>query len=49
MVNAIAARVGSHFLAVFLQAAAGVALSVLVAVASYEGFEKRFFRLRDPR
>ena len=38
--------VGSHLLAIFLQASIGVALSVLIAVVSYEWFEKRFLRLK---
>ena len=38
--------IGSHLLAVLLQAAAGVGLSVVVSVASYEWFEKRFLRLK---
>jgi len=42
----VASWVGSHLLAVFLQASIGVALSVLIAVVSYEWFEKRFLRLK---
>ena len=41
---ALAALVGSHTLAVVLQASAGIALSIAVAWLSYEGFEKRFLR-----
>jgi peptidoglycan/LPS O-acetylase OafA/YrhL len=43
---ALAAVVGSHTLAVVVQAAGGIALSVAVAWASYEGFEKRFLRFK---
>lgn len=39
--------VGSHTAALLLQAVAGAALSLLVAVASYELFEKHFLRLKD--
>jgi len=42
----LAKPLGSHLLAVLLQAAAGVGLSVLVSVLSYEWFEKRFLRLK---
>jgi peptidoglycan/LPS O-acetylase OafA/YrhL len=42
----VASWVGSHLLAVLLQASLGMALSVLVAVVSYEWFEKRFLRLK---
>jgi peptidoglycan/LPS O-acetylase OafA/YrhL len=44
--NTLGSFIGSHLLAVLLQAAAGVGLSVLVAVVSYEWFEKRFLRLK---
>jgi peptidoglycan/LPS O-acetylase OafA/YrhL len=43
---ALARFVGSHTLAVWLQAAAGIALSMAVAWASYEWFEKRFLDLK---
>jgi peptidoglycan/LPS O-acetylase OafA/YrhL len=43
---ALARVVGSHALAVALQAAGGAAVSILVAVASYELFEKRFLELK---
>jgi len=43
---ALARLVGSHTLAVWLQAAAGIALSMAVAWASYEWFEKRFLDLK---
>jgi peptidoglycan/LPS O-acetylase OafA/YrhL len=43
---ALARVVGSHTLAVWLQAAAGIALSMAVAWASYEWFEKRFLKLK---
>ena len=36
----------SHLLAVLLQAAAGIALSVAIAFASYQLFEKRFLSLK---
>jgi peptidoglycan/LPS O-acetylase OafA/YrhL len=42
----VASWVGSHLLAVLLQALMGMALSILVAVVSYELFEKRFLRLK---
>ena len=45
--NVLAARLGSHLIAVLVQSAAGVVVSVLVAVASYELFEKHFLRLKD--
>jgi peptidoglycan/LPS O-acetylase OafA/YrhL len=40
------ALVGNHSLAIVAKAALGVGLSLLVAVASYELFEKRFLRLK---
>jgi peptidoglycan/LPS O-acetylase OafA/YrhL/protein involved in polysaccharide export with SLBB domain len=43
---ALARVVGSHTLAVALQAAGGIAVSIAVAVASYELFEKRFLELK---
>jgi peptidoglycan/LPS O-acetylase OafA/YrhL len=43
---ALARLVGSHTVAVWLQAAAGIALSLAVAWASYEWFEKRFLDLK---
>jgi peptidoglycan/LPS O-acetylase OafA/YrhL len=43
---ALARFVGSHTLAVWLQAAAGIALSMAVAWASYEWLEKRFLDLK---
>jgi peptidoglycan/LPS O-acetylase OafA/YrhL len=42
----LAPYVGSHGLAVALQATVGIALSVAVAYFSYEIFEKRFLRLK---
>jgi peptidoglycan/LPS O-acetylase OafA/YrhL len=44
---AMQAIVGSHTLAAAMQIAIGVALSVVVAVASYELFERRFLELKD--
>ena len=41
----VARWVGSHTLAVALQASVGVVVSVLVAMASYHLFEKRFLSL----
>jgi peptidoglycan/LPS O-acetylase OafA/YrhL len=46
IVNAMSGRIGSHLLAVLLQAAVGVGLSILIAVMSYEWFEKPFLRLK---
>lgn len=43
---ALAEIVGSHTLAVWLQAAAGIGLSMIVAWASYEWLEKRFLALK---
>jgi peptidoglycan/LPS O-acetylase OafA/YrhL len=43
---ALARIVGSHLLAVILQAAGGIALSLAVAWASYEGFERHFLALK---
>jgi peptidoglycan/LPS O-acetylase OafA/YrhL len=43
---ALAERVGSHTLAVALQAMAGMAVSAAVAWASYELFERHFLRLK---
>jgi peptidoglycan/LPS O-acetylase OafA/YrhL len=42
----LARAVGSHTLAVFLQALAGMAVSMAVAWLSYELFEKRFLELK---
>jgi peptidoglycan/LPS O-acetylase OafA/YrhL len=44
--NILAGFIGSHLAAVLLQAMAGVGLSVLISVASYEWFEKRFLNLK---
>ncbi|HET6899601.1 MAG TPA: acyltransferase [Vicinamibacteria bacterium] len=43
---ALARMVGSHLLAVILQAAGGIALSLAMAWASYEGFERHFLALK---
>jgi peptidoglycan/LPS O-acetylase OafA/YrhL len=43
----LAARMGSHGLAVAIQATVGVALSCAVAFASYHLLEKRFLALKD--
>ncbi len=43
----IQAVVSSHLLAVLLQAAAGIGVSVAVAVASYQLYEKRFLALKS--
>ncbi len=42
----VARWVGSHLLAVLLQAAAGMLVSAAIAYASYELFEKRFLSLK---
>jgi peptidoglycan/LPS O-acetylase OafA/YrhL len=44
---ALAARLGSHGLAVAVQALVGVAISCAVAFASYHLLEKRFLALKD--
>ena len=43
----LGARIGSHAAAVLIQAAAGVSLSIALAVASFELFEKHMLRLKD--
>jgi peptidoglycan/LPS O-acetylase OafA/YrhL len=43
----LAERLGSHGLAVLVQASAGIALSLLVAVASYRWLERPFLSLKD--
>jgi len=43
---ALARIVGSHLLAVILQAAGGITLSLAMAWASYEGFERHFLALK---
>jgi len=45
--GALTRRVGSHLGAMLIQGAGGSALSLLIAVASYELFEKHFLRLKD--
>jgi peptidoglycan/LPS O-acetylase OafA/YrhL len=42
----LAQRLGSHGLAVALQATLGISISVAIAYLSYELFEKRFLRLK---
>ncbi len=44
--DALAARVGSHALAVVLQATAGTAISTVIAVLSFHYFEERFLALK---
>jgi len=43
---ALSQAVGSHMLAVTLQAVGGIAVSIAIAYVSYEFFEKRFLRLK---
>jgi peptidoglycan/LPS O-acetylase OafA/YrhL len=43
----LTARLGSHLLAMGVQALAGAALSLLLAALSYEMFEKHLLRLKD--
>lgn len=45
--DALAARLGSHLAAMMVYAIAGAGVSLLVAIASYELFEKHFLRLKD--
>jgi peptidoglycan/LPS O-acetylase OafA/YrhL len=45
--DALTEKLGSHLLAMLVQAVLGAAASLLVAVASYELFEKQFLRLKD--
>jgi len=47
VLDALTAKIGVGLVAILVQAAAGASVSVLVAVASYELFEKRFLRLKD--
>ena len=44
--NVLAARVGSHALAVAIQATAGTAISIVIAVLSFHYFEERFLALK---
>ncbi len=44
---ALARAVGSHTLAIALQAGAGIAASIAIAWLSYEAFEKRFLQLKS--
>jgi peptidoglycan/LPS O-acetylase OafA/YrhL len=45
--DALAAAIGSHLAAMMVQASLGAALSLAVAVASYELFEKHLLELKD--
>ena len=45
-VDAVTRWIGSHLAAVFVQAVVGIALSLLIAVVSYEWFEKHFLALK---
>lgn len=45
--DVLAAKLGSHTLAMIVQASAGVGVSCLVAVASYGLYERHFLRLKD--
>jgi peptidoglycan/LPS O-acetylase OafA/YrhL len=45
--DVLAVWVGSHLLAVLLQAFAATGVAVLLALASYHGFEKYFLKLKD--
>ena len=47
LTQVVQAIVGSHIIAAAIQIAIGVALSVVIAVASYEMFERRFLELKD--
>ena len=44
---ALAARLGSHLAAMIVQATLGAGISVVLAVASYELYEKQLLRLKD--
>ena len=45
--DALSEKLGSHLAAMIVQAIAGSGVSLLVAVASYELFEKHFLRLKE--
>lgn len=47
VLDALAGALGSHLLAMIVQAVAGAGVSLLVAIASYELFEKPFLQLKD--
>jgi peptidoglycan/LPS O-acetylase OafA/YrhL len=47
VLDALTAKLGSSLLALIVQTVAGAGASLLVAVASYELFEKHFLRLKD--
>jgi peptidoglycan/LPS O-acetylase OafA/YrhL len=45
--DVLSGRLGSHLVAMIVQAVAGAAASLLVAIVSYELFEKHFLLLKD--
>jgi peptidoglycan/LPS O-acetylase OafA/YrhL len=46
-IGPLAARLGSHLAAMIVQATLGAGVSLLIAVASYELFEKHFLKLKE--